>query len=115
MQEVTVAYAQHDMHTLLRLELEWIGTAPTDAARLSDETMSAYVDALEQQVRELEMECDTLMFHPRYAPIIVEDDLGFPALMNVPAEVQRLDLHHRRCQARVSGSPRAWGGRNRAA
>ena len=92
MQEVTVAYAQHDMHTLLRLELEWIGTAPTDAARLSDETMSAYVDALEQQVRELQMECDTLMFHPRYAPIIVEDDLGFPALMNVPAEVQRLDL-----------------------
>jgi hypothetical protein len=91
MQEVTVAYAQNDMQTLLRLELEWIGTSPTDAARLSDETMRAYVDALEQQVLELQMEIDALALHPRYAPLLVEDAFGWPSPMDVPAEIRRLD------------------------
>ena len=91
MQEVTVAYAQRDLHTLLRLELEWLDGAQADAARLSDERLRAYTELLKEQAGELEAECDALRFHPRYAVLIVEGPFGFPKLIEGPSEAARLD------------------------
>ena len=51
MQEVTAAYARSDLHTLLRLELEWIDGAQADAARLSDERLQAYTEFLKSRPR----------------------------------------------------------------
>jgi len=93
MQEVTAAYARNDLHTLLRLELEWLDGERTDAARLTDETLGAYTQLLKQQVAELEAECMELPFHPRYQPLLGADGpFGIPILIDGPAEVHRLDL-----------------------
>lgn len=93
MQNVTEAYAKSDMHGLLRLELEWMGRDHAEAARLSEETLNAYTEALKQQVAELEGECLALPLHPRYGPILSMDaPLGLPRVIDGPAEVQRLDV-----------------------
>jgi hypothetical protein len=92
MQEVTAAYGRGDLHTLLRLELEWIGGAQADAGRISGERLHAYTELLKEQAAELEAECDALRFHPRYATLIVDDPFGLPALIDGPSEVARLDV-----------------------
>jgi hypothetical protein len=92
MQEVTAAYARSDLHTLLRLELEWIDGTHADAARLSDEKLRAYTELLKEQAAELEAECDTLRFHPRYAALIGDGPFGLPMLVDGPSEAARLDV-----------------------
>jgi hypothetical protein len=93
MQQVTAAYARSDLHTLLRLELEWISGAGGDTPRLSDEKLRAYTELLKEQAAELEAECQTLRLHPRYAVLIVDDDpFGAPRLIDGPREGARLDL-----------------------
>jgi hypothetical protein len=93
MQEVTSAYTRNDVHTLLRLELEWLDGQRTDAARPTDETLDAYTELLKQQVAELEAECLELPFHPRYQPLLsAVGPFGNPILIDGPAEVHRLDL-----------------------
>jgi hypothetical protein len=92
MQEVTGAYARNDLHTLLRLELEWLEDDGHEAARRTDETLDAYTQLLKQQAAELEVECMELRFHPRYEPLVGMDQrLGIPVMVDGPAEVQRLD------------------------
>jgi hypothetical protein len=91
MQEVTTAYGRGDLHALLRLELEWIDGARGDTERLSDEKLRAYTELLKEQVTQLEAECRDLCFHPRYAPLIVED-VGGPFVIDGPREVARLDM-----------------------
>ena len=92
MQEVTAAYARSDLHTLLRLELEWIDGAQADAARLSDERLHAYTEFLKEQAAEVEAECCALGFHPKYADLMVDGPFGLPTLMDGPSEAARLDL-----------------------
>jgi len=91
MQEVTAAYARSDLHTLLRLELEWIDSSEVGGGRLDDERLGAYTELLKAQAAELEAECNALCFHPRYAPLIVDDRFGLPMLIDGPSEAERLD------------------------
>jgi hypothetical protein len=76
----------------LRLELEWIDGAQTDAARVSGERLRAYTDLLKEQAAELEAECHDLRFHPRYAVLIVDGPFGLPTLIDGPGEAERLDF-----------------------
>jgi hypothetical protein len=64
MQQVTAAYAGGDLHTLLRLELEWIQGEGPDAGSLADETLDAYAEVLRQQVAQLRAEVMELPLHP---------------------------------------------------
>jgi hypothetical protein len=91
MQDVTVAYRRGDLHTLLRLELEWIGGAHADTARLTDEKLRAYTEVLKEQAAELEAECIELRFHPRYAPLLMDGPLGLALVVDGPREVGRLE------------------------
>jgi hypothetical protein len=91
MQDVTVAYRRGDLHTLLRLELEWIGGAHADTARLTDQKLRAYTEVLKEQASELQVECFSLRSHPRYAPLLVEGPLGLAVVVDGPREVVRLD------------------------
>jgi len=73
MQELTTAYRENDLHTLLRLELEWIQKEEQDLDRLTDEKLRIYNEVLREQVQELEQELAELPFHPRYRPLVVMD------------------------------------------
>jgi len=90
MQELTVAYRQNDLHTLLRLEMQWIENEGGDIARLTDEKLGVYNEVLRDQVRGLEQRLKGLMFHPRYRPIVVFND-GPTRVINGPHRAQDLD------------------------
>lgn len=70
MQELTAAHAAGDLHTLLRLELEWIRHEGDDSARLTDEKLDGYNELLGVQVAELDAAINMLPFNPRYAPLV---------------------------------------------
>jgi hypothetical protein len=69
MKQLTNAYEKNDLHTLLRLELEWIHKEESNLDELSDEKLSIYNEVLKEQVRELEEEIFMIGQHPRYAPL----------------------------------------------
>ena len=91
MQEVTTAYSSGDLHTLLRLELEWIDGEGTGAAPRADETLDAYAALLRQQAAQLRADCMELPLHPRYQALLATGDALGMAVIDGPAEVQRLD------------------------
>ena len=71
MQELTVAYSNNDMHTLLRLEAEWIQREEGEIDRLTEEKLAVYNETLKEQAQDLEQELRELPCHPRYQPIAV--------------------------------------------
>jgi len=92
MQELTTAYRENDLHTLLRLELEWIQNEERDLDRLTDEKLRIYNEVLGEQVQELEQELAELPFHPRYRPLVVMDGpFEIRLRTDDPAEEHELD------------------------
>jgi hypothetical protein len=92
MQELTAAYRNNDLHTLLRLELEWIQREEGDVERLTEEKLSIYNQVLKEQVSELERELAELPYHPRYQPIVVPAGAFSIRLRTEdPAEMRWLD------------------------
>jgi hypothetical protein len=93
MQELTAAYASSDLHTLLRLELEWIHHEESDVARLTDEKLDAYRQLLKEQVAQLEMALFELPQHPRYQPLVgLEGPFGVVVQFDGPAKVLGLEF-----------------------
>jgi len=84
MQELTVAYRQNDLHTLLRLEMQWIENEGGDIERLTEEKLGVYNEVLTGQVQALHQRLQGLMFHSRYRPIVVFND-GPTRVINGPA------------------------------
>jgi hypothetical protein len=90
MQELTVAYRQNDLHTLLRLEMQWIENEGGDIDRLTEEKLGVYNEILRDQVQGLEGRLRSLMFHPRYRSIVVFND-GPARVINSPDKARDLD------------------------
>lgn len=90
MQELTVAFRQNDLHTLLRLEMQWIEKEGGDIERLTDDKLGVYNDVLKGQVEGLERQLRDLPFHPRYRPI-VSYHYGLPKTMDGPGKAGELD------------------------
>jgi hypothetical protein len=100
MQELTGAYRSNDLHTLLRLELEWIQRAEGNLEHLTEETLAIYNQALKDQIAGLKQELASLPYHPRYQPIVVADGpFGIRLRSNGPAEAALLDSVTARMQA----------------
>jgi hypothetical protein len=92
MQELTAAYRNNDLYTLLRLELEWIQREEGDVERLTEEKLSIYNQVLKEQVSELERELAELPYHPRYQPIqVAAGPFGIRLRTENPAEMRWLD------------------------
>jgi len=70
MQELTVAFRQNDLHTLLRLEMQWIEKEGGDIEHLTEEKLGVYNEFLARQVDGLEKRLRDLVLHPRYRPIL---------------------------------------------
>lgn len=69
MKQLTSAYEKNDLHTLLRLELEWIQKEEGNLDKLSEEKLAIYNQMLKEQVQELEAEIFMIGQHPRYEPL----------------------------------------------
>ena len=69
MKEVTAAYEAGDLHTLLRIESEWVDRESSNLGTLPEEKLKVYLSALKEQALELEDEFASLDFSPQYAPI----------------------------------------------
>jgi hypothetical protein len=90
MQELTAAYRQNDLHTLLRLEMQWIENESGDIERLTEEKLGVYNEVLSGQVDGLEKRLRDLLFHPRYRPIVIFND-GPTRIINGPQKAIDLD------------------------
>lgn len=91
MQELTAAYRNNDLHTLLRLELEWIRREEGDLDRMSEEKLAIYNSVLKEQTISLERELNEMLQHPRYQPIVVPDGPFDIRVRNVAKEARELD------------------------
>ncbi|OHE57319.1 MAG: hypothetical protein A2Z47_03010 [Thermodesulfovibrio sp. RBG_19FT_COMBO_42_12] len=69
MKQLTAAYEAHDLHMLLRLEIQWIHKENSHLETLSENKLEIYIQLLKEQIKELEEECYMLSHHPRYLPL----------------------------------------------
>jgi hypothetical protein len=67
MKQVTSAYADKDLHTLLKLEMEWIVSENAALGTLPDDKLKLYISSLKEQVAGLVQELHALYYHPRFA------------------------------------------------
>ncbi len=69
MKQLTMAYDANDLHTLLRLELDYIHKEESDTKNLTDEKLKVYNQVLREQAKDLEYELIDLPSHPQYSAL----------------------------------------------
>jgi hypothetical protein len=69
MKKLTTSYKSGDLHTLLKLELQWIQKEGTNVDKLSDNKLALYNESLKEQAHDLEEEISQILHHPRYQPL----------------------------------------------
>ena len=70
MKQLTSAYEAQDLHTLLKLEAQWLSSNSANIQSLTEEKLSIYNAVLKEQVAELEVEYHRTFGHPRFAPLM---------------------------------------------
>jgi hypothetical protein len=66
MQELTRAHRERDLHTLLRLELEWLEGENDRLSQLTDEKLKVYLEVLREQIQDLEQRILGIPDEPRF-------------------------------------------------
>jgi hypothetical protein len=66
MKQLTIAREQGDLMTMLQLELSWIQQEDRHPDQLTNETLKLYNITLQEQVKDLQAQIQTLFLHPRY-------------------------------------------------
>ncbi len=69
MKQLTEAYQNNDLHTMLRLELLWVQKEENNPEKLTEEKLDIYNHVLKDQVKDLEDELTALPEHPRFMPL----------------------------------------------
>lgn len=69
MKRVTAAYEQHDLQTLLKLEMEWVDKTTSNIEQLTDGKIKLFMTVLRKQVTELEAQKLELVHSPLYARV----------------------------------------------
>jgi len=69
LKEVTAAYEAGDLHTLLRLEADWLARESENSGRIADDKLKVYLAALKEQAQDIEAELEALRFSPRYGQV----------------------------------------------
>ena len=69
MKKLTTSYKSGDLHTLLKLELQWIQKEGTNVDKLTDDKLALYNESLKEQANDLEGEISQILHHPRYQPL----------------------------------------------
>jgi hypothetical protein len=93
MQELTTAYHSNDLHTLLRLELQWIEREENNLDRLTDGKLAIYNRVLREQSAELKLEIENLEYDPRYQAIHVSDGpFDLRVMTDGPERARHIDM-----------------------
>ncbi|MGD0886936.1 MAG: J domain-containing protein [Thermodesulfovibrionales bacterium] len=66
MKKVTAAYADKDLPTLLKLEMEWVASESAALDTLPDDKLKLYIASFREQLAVLEQEHAALYYHPRF-------------------------------------------------
>jgi hypothetical protein len=66
MAQLTIAYQNNDLPTLLKLEMQWLQKESNHLETLSDDKLKLYNQILKEQTQELEEERYMLARHPRF-------------------------------------------------
>lgn len=90
MKQLTSAYDNNDLHTLLKLELSWVQKEENNPDKLSDAKLSIYNEVLKEQVQELENEMNIQLEHPRYQAL--------HTLVSFPGQLKSLNLSHKKAE-----------------
>lgn len=91
MSRFTAAYRENDLHTLLKLELEWLTREEGDLSRMTDEKLGIYNRVLEEQARELQTQLQELPLQPQYRNIVRQlSTTKFQILTDPRQELQEL-------------------------
>lgn len=69
MKKLTTAYKNHDLYSLLAIEMEWMNHSAGKMQSQNDEELKTYNTILRDQAKELQIAIDMLAMHPRYMPI----------------------------------------------
>ncbi len=69
MKKVTAAYADKDLATLLKLEMQWVASETRALDTLPDEKLKLYIASLKEQAAALEDEHASVFYNPRFTPI----------------------------------------------
>lgn len=69
MKQVTVAYENKDLATLLALEMQWINRSSEHLQQLTDEKLALFNKVLKEQIATLKKEQMAQKFHPKYETI----------------------------------------------
>lgn len=72
MKQVTTAYENQDLPTLLRLELLWVNNEARNIDKLSRQKVNIYIDFLKERKKKLMAEGRLISRDPRYAPFAEE-------------------------------------------
>ncbi len=92
MKQLTIAYDNNDLHTLLSLELAWIQKEENNPDNLTDGKLAIYNEVLKEQVTELEQEIHETLQHPKYAPLQKFSTFAFQIKsMNISNEKKKLE------------------------
>jgi hypothetical protein len=87
MKQLSIAYKNHDLHALLKLEMEWINMEESNTQRMADDKLKIYNEVLQQQVQDLQHQIHLLIHHPRYQPLDPYLDIyRTPKDINLPLE-----------------------------
>ena len=87
MKQLSIAYKSHDLHALLKLEMEWINMEESNTQRMADDKLKIYNEVLQQQVQDLQHQIHLLIHHPRYQPLDPYLDIyRTPKDINLPLE-----------------------------
>ncbi|MFT4204012.1 MAG: J domain-containing protein [Chitinophagaceae bacterium] len=84
MKEITTAYSNNDLHTLLRLELQFLHREENNIASMTDEKLAIYNNIMQEQVSDLENQIMDTLYHPQYHVL--------QEYANGPYAMQYLDL-----------------------
>lgn len=91
MKQVTKAYEEKDLPTLLRLETQWLSNTAHNLQQLLDDKLKFYVAALREQVQELESARFRLTRDPRFEDIYPWIRMAEkPAMRDMDREVGKL-------------------------
>ena len=87
MKQVTAAYQNKDLHTLLKLELNVLHNEEQHTDKLSNEKIIAYNDLLREQIEELQTQISMLPEHPKYQLLL--------QFVNYPEELFHLNIRNK--------------------
>ena len=87
MKKVTAAYADKDLATLLKLEMQWVVSETSTLDTLPDEKLKLHIASLREQVAALEEEHASVYYNARFRPI---NDLWHLTEQQAAREIQKL-------------------------